>query len=706
MNSIYGSIVGLTIFVTSSTCLAHVENPMGRFLVDWKNDHIQQAIAFLPIASTGMPKYPRVHEVGDKQCISANRVTLDVSDDFSYNIDEDVEIEFEFYLNESSGDIVLDYDKNGSLTSGHAIELPQSRFYKRWYRHKVTLDRARFSGRRINKFSTGDLALGPKDWWSDYEFTLCGVHIKRSNLSISPSSYGMLALSIPQDSDLKSGLKIAIYDDTGRMPLPNNNAFSISPFSEAWFSHSQSSAHVAWPVPNHHAFYIGNQYEARLPVGNYRLVAAKGLEYRFFSEYFSIVDSQQTNIDIDLTRWRNMALRKWFSGDVHIHLGVDNADDHQRISLQMEAEDINVANILSMGNLGAIHFQRKSNLGNLPLLSTNSSLVFGAEDPRTKRLGHVIQLNVAEPIRDVSTYYLYQEVFDGVHKKGGLAGYAHGGGAGIALDLPYGKVDFIEVLQRGQLNTTVWFDTLNFGFKVAPVAGSDYPYIYGDVPGSVRNYVQVDSQYSKDAWFEGLKAGRTFVTNGPLLEFSINGNGIGAEIDASFDDVIFVSGQAQINPDIGYLESLQLIRNGKVVQDIDVEIEKKNFHFDQALPTGDGGWFVVKAAGRRVSTGEYLVAITAPIYVYADKDVSFCDLEAIPGLVDKYKQQLAAVTLESADHIAEYEPWDVWPSRKSQWLRDKAVLNSRIIEAHKKYDLILKKAKESSCYKKYQSADI
>jgi hypothetical protein len=42
--------------------------------------------------------------------------------------------------------------------------------------------------------------------------------------------------------------------------------------------------------------------------------------------------------------------------------------------------------------------------------------------------------------------------------------------------------------------------------------------------------VQVPGEYTVDRWFDGLEAGRTFVTSGPLLQFEVNGAGMGEEL--------------------------------------------------------------------------------------------------------------------------------------------------------------------------------
>src|SRR5439155_1121406 len=44
----------------------------------------------------------------------------------------------------------------------------------------------------------------------------------------------------------------------------------------------------------------------------------------------------------------------------------------------------------------------------------------------------------------------------------------------------------------------------------------------GTVLGVMRTYAQVSEEFSYKTWIEAVRAGRTFVTNGPLLFLSVN----------------------------------------------------------------------------------------------------------------------------------------------------------------------------------------
>ena len=90
-----------------------------------------------------------------------------------------------------------------------------------------------------------------------------------------------------------------------------------------------------------------------------------------------------------------------------------------------------------------------------------------------------------------------------------------------------GEIDFIEVLQFGMVNRLDYAEYLNLGFRLTAAAGSDIP--WGSTLGEVRTYVHTGDKFDVDDWFRAFKAGHTFVSNGPALEFTVDGELPGTE---------------------------------------------------------------------------------------------------------------------------------------------------------------------------------
>ena len=68
----------------------------------------------------------------------------------------------------------------------------------------------------------------------------------------------------------------------------------------------------------------------------------------------------------------------------------------------------------------------------------------------------------------------------------------------------------------------IYYHILNCGLRIPPSAGSASGVLNNPL-GYNRMYVQLDGDLSYPAWWDGLRAGRVFVTNGPLLRVRADG---------------------------------------------------------------------------------------------------------------------------------------------------------------------------------------
>lgn len=75
----------------------------------------------------------------------------------------------------------------------------------------------------------------------------------------------------------------------------------------------------------------------------------------------------------------------------------------------------------------------------------------------------------------------------------------------------------------------LYYAFLNAGFDIAPSAGSASSFLQNP-NGYNRIYVRLmgTEELSFDTWLAALRRGRNFVTNGPLLRCTANGEQVGA----------------------------------------------------------------------------------------------------------------------------------------------------------------------------------
>ena len=667
----------------------HEIGARGSHILDWHTDDISRVVSFTPYGMAG-----EVVAIEGKECLQGYQFFFDVLDNLAFDIDEPVELAIEFDLATSIKNIRIDYDMNGGSNAPILFDLPDQNG-DRFHVEHILLERARFSER-------GDFGT---DFWisthSDDDLqprrnrpvtTICDVSITRSFSTSDPDYYGWFNLTLRDENGETTPARLALYDDSNRMPLPGMSALSIEDFADRTRTMLLPVGTVNWPSGNRYAFYSDGHYRTRLSTGDYDLVVTKGIEYRFVERRIRIERGTTLDLTIDLERWINMPSRGWVSGDIHVHVPRRDLTDNHTLWLQAQAEDLHVLNSLEMGNIAATHFPQ-TYWGNDGRYGDNMRVVAsGQEDPRTAVRGHTVHLNLAEPVRDPNRYLLYHEVFEKVAEQGGISGYAHlnrlGARVGMAIDVPYGVVKFIEVLQRGRLGTDVWFEFLNLGYKIAPAAGSDTP--YGARIGDVRNYVGINDEQSPNSWFEGLSSAHTFVTNGPILSFELNGFQMGDEVPLAAGDSIVVNATASINPDIDRLDRIQLIEQGEVIRETVSDAGSDVLELSHTLIAEHGTWFVVLAFGKTQRTGDGSVAAaSAPIYVSVDGQRTWRQNQ-VEALAEKMKfemDQLANLSLESAGNLDEW--FETRASWSANWSQQRELLQRRILEAKAMYDELI-----------------
>ena len=649
----------------------------------------------------------RVVEIQGKQCLQGQQFDFDVSDVLAFDIDEEVQVEIDFDLQTSDSMVGLAYDKSGGAAEVLAISLPD-RGEERLHTERTVLARARFAGR--GDYATDLMVLSAGGPGSS--ITICDVRIMRSFETERVQAYGRLTLTVQTESGEPTPARVGLYDESGRAPLPSQAAVQMKEFSDLTRMVLLLPATVNWPSENRYTFYTDGSYATRLPAGKYELIISKGVEYHIARREIKIEPHTAHNVIVELERWTDMPSQNWYSGDVHIHFPRRDARENQSMWLQAQAEDLHVANTLFMNNIATEHYPQ-FDWGRDPGFGEGIHMVIpGQEGPRSTVRGHTIHLNIQEPVKNPDRYLLYHEIFEAMSAQGGISGFAHGvtevlrTRPGLALEAPYGLVKFMEVQQRGLLGTDMWFDFLNLGYKIAPAAGSDYP--YGGHIGDGRSYVRSDAGYSPDNWFQGLSDGRTFVTNGPMVDLELNGSNVGDEVTLSAGESIVISARASINPDIDLLDRIELIEQGEIVASARSESGSEVLQLSHELEAEQGTWFVLRAYGKTavesgvaespavlsnvLPTAGYVAAVTAPIYVSVDGQRTW-KRAAVVDLATRMKAELDRVANLSLEAVGGFEEWwQTGPAWTSTWDSQHALLVERIQQVKAKYDELIELA--------------
>jgi len=96
----------------------------------------------------------------------------------------------------------------------------------------------------------------------------------------------------------------------------------------------------------------------------------------------------------------------------------------------------------------------------------------------------------------------------------------------IVVDVAHDLVDLYSTVDTPSVSElNMWYHTLNAGFRPRIAGETDFPCIFGQRLGMGRSYVQLDGRLNFDAWLQGLRDGRAYVSEGKshLMDFRVNG---------------------------------------------------------------------------------------------------------------------------------------------------------------------------------------
>ena len=421
---------------------------------------------------------------------------------------------------------------------------------------------------------------------------------------------------------------------------------------------------LANPYTGSTQFYADGTATVTVPAGPVEILVQKGPEYQPARARLEAGASQHAAHTIALQRWVDMPARGWYSADDHLHIQRPHPDLNESIIKQMQAEDLHVANLLQMGKVLNFDIAPQYAFGTRGHYQVgNHILAAGQENPRTHYLGHTITLGASEPVFDRDEYLIYRKTWERTIALGGINGFAHAFASagritpyvGGAVVLPHNLLHFVEVLQFNRGGYEVWYDFLNLGHRVAATAGTDYPCADQTIPGHERFYTRVAGELTYAGWLAAVKAGRTFVTTGPIVELQVQDQGIGGEISLAAPGKVQVRGSVHFNPATDDVTVLQLIQNGNLVAEAPAIDGRDRIELDLALHIERSSWLALRASGSEKSYSGFSPpfhfsmlqstsnAHTSPIYINVSGTPGISESDQARTVARSFLARLAAL---------------------------------------------------------------
>jgi hypothetical protein len=371
-------------------------------------------------------------------------------------------------------------------------------------------------------------------------------------------------------------------------------------------------------------------------------------------------------------RWMNMPARGWWSGDLHVHR------TPAEMPLLLEAAGLHFAPVITKWNLN-------SNLDAWPaqpltrLTDSRAYSVDNAEDERPWGAALFFGLKQPMPLFGRETHWPPPtQTWQEARRRGAfidqekviwwaapvVAALVHPDTIGVANN---------HFLEEGMLDSEAWgrprdreeypgprgfanyiFDLyytyLSAGLRIAASAGSANGVLKSPL-GYSRSYVYLGSGFTPEAWLAAQRAGKNFVTNGPMLFLTANGERPGAVLPAKTTTVkIELSAVSR-----GRLERADLIVNGGIVESFEPGNDASRIQANKTITITAGDWIAARCFEANRDTVRF--AHTSPIYA---GDAPRRDPEALARLrewIDGYIEQVRALPLAA-----------MRPEEKEQWL--------------------------------------
>jgi hypothetical protein len=383
----------------------------------------------------------------------------------------------------------------------------------------------------------------------------------------------------------------------------------------------------------HYCTYIPGQTRIDLPPGSVYLEVSKGFEIRPVRKVIDVTpDMEEIIIEIEkVLTWREQG---WVTADTHVHFL-----SPMSAMLEGAAEGVNVVNLLAsqwgelMTNVG--DFDGRTTWGSRETGGEGEYLVRVGTENRQHVLGHISLLGyggqiivpmttggadesaIGDPIEVLLTEWARQ-----CKQQGGIVVLPHfpQPRGEHAASVVSGVIDALEMTSWGNLYNGIdpyslsdWYRYLNCGYLVAAVGGTDKMSANTAV-GTVRTYARIGSSegFSYDSWKEAVRRAETFVTYGPLLEFSVDGHPMGSHIQmSSTGGTLDVEWQvASVTIPISRVE---LVVNGEIRESVGAEPEGGRGHW--SFKVDHSSWIALLVRGHYADRPEIIAAHSTPVMV-------------------------------------------------------------------------------------------
>ncbi len=430
--------------------------------------------------------------------------------------------------------------------------------------------------------------------------------------------------------------------------------------------------------------YFDGSATFELRRGAYKFLVEAGPEFMTRPGEFTIEPRAEDATEVLVGRRVDMRAEGWWAGDLDVQLPL--AD----LPLMMRARDVAFAPVTAAINDRGRCVTPK--IGAADDAPPSGLQMFGPWAALDQRRGGGMLLLGAEPPVDVCRWNADESSLS-VAAAAREAGALVVARSSTAWDLPLwvaaGKLDAVQIIGprstgrvadgerpapdprlfpgregAGRYGEAIYHHLLNCGLRLPPAAGSGAGAAVGrrDAPptiGTNRVYVHCGETCTREAWLDGLRAGRVTVTNGPLLRTRVQGEPPGHVFALSAGE----HAEFQIALDLAFysdtqVEYLEIVQNGVAIHQVRLDELAQQAGKLPPVSFDSSGWFLVRAVTNHPDF--YQFATTGPYYVEANDEprVSRRSVQYFLDWLDDAAEKLAGNAAVAAEFDAARPFWE------------------------------------------------
>ncbi len=376
--------------------------------------------------------------------------------------------------------------------------------------------------------------------------------------------------------------------------------------------------------------YIDGAGEVRLPAGKVVVEVHKGVEYAPLRREVTLGPGQ-ISLRLAVERWADLRREGWYSGDTRAH----ELSPHAAL-LEGMAEDLAFVHLLARERPAAPG--RPAAVSNILAFSGTKAALEGpgcAVAVNTLNshpvLGTVALLNCHRavfPLRsgdlDGADDWSVADWCDQCHRKSGLVVWPdlprltpeHPQGEALAA-LLLGKVDAFEIGSFPEVEPAAladWYRLLDCGCRV-PLAGGSGKDSNAVALGRVRTCARLapGEEPGLGPWIEAVRAGRTFITNGPLLSLTVDDQGPGAVLAAPVGKTVRVRAEARSAVPF---DQVEVLAGGQVVAAKAASGNRLSALIEAEVAVSASTWVAARCWSReRLADAQCVYAHTSAVHV-------------------------------------------------------------------------------------------